>query len=218
MNDGFQGRAREGEPDMERQRHHFLQDNQKVVFPAGDDEWVLERHDYVGERSSNRKYFKRARGTVTDLINGTLQSASYMAKDANRFFLIPISMMLRTTGQQVWWTKNVSELLFDGFVNPVQTLGVYVKGPSAPDRFGFFYRVSGGSGIKAQGTQTKGLIFLPAEKRDRIPGDAEHGHGNGVHPGHRAAEIRQLQEHHEPLPGLQDHLRFYGGVLAAGKR
>ncbi|KAL0269250.1 UNVERIFIED_CONTAM: hypothetical protein PYX00_007054 [Menopon gallinae] len=102
----------------------------------------------VSYRVIKRWYFEpeMTNGSLSDLItsvNVVAASAAYMAKDANRFFLIPISMMLRTTGQEIWWTKNVSELLFEGFVNPLQTLGVYVKGQNTPDRFGFFYKKNG---------------------------------------------------------------------------
>lgn len=66
---------------------------------------------------------------------------AYITRTWKRFFLYPVSVALVTSGQQLTWTKNVSELLFEGFDNPIQNLGSYVPGNAVEEKFGFFYKV-----------------------------------------------------------------------------
>lgn len=85
---------------------------------------------------------KKNKTSFIILINFFLQSAAYMTKTWNRWVLYGLSMFLRTNAQQVWWTKNVSQLLFDGFENPIQQISTYIPGYDGPDKFGYMYGVS----------------------------------------------------------------------------
>ena len=56
--------------------------------------------------------------------------------------LYPMSIFLRTSKQNVWWTKNVIELVFTGFENTVQKIGSFLTDIDVPEKFAYYYGVS----------------------------------------------------------------------------
>lgn len=64
-----------------------------------------------------------------------------MTKAWSRALLYPLSMFLISNGQKISWSKNVSQILFDGSDNPLLKMGTYIPGYRGPDKFAWFYKV-----------------------------------------------------------------------------
>ncbi|KAJ8898075.1 hypothetical protein PR048_003435 [Dryococelus australis] len=81
-----------------------------------------------------------------DFVFALWQAASYVARDWSYFLQKPMSIAFSTLGQEVHVTKPVGELLFDGYSDPVISMGSSFPLPpeiKIPyDKFGWFYQVS----------------------------------------------------------------------------
>ncbi|PSN44141.1 hypothetical protein C0J52_15658 [Blattella germanica] len=76
--------------------------------------------------------------------NGTLKDN---VTTLNVVSLIPLSSALRMTGQQVWVTKTIGELLFEGYSDPILTMAAKMPQLAQTDipvdKFGWFYMRNG---------------------------------------------------------------------------
>lgn len=109
-------------------------------------------NDTITFRQIRRWYFDadNSNGLLEDSVT-TLNPISLSATSVSRFrstlMLIPLSSTLRMTGQKVWVTKTVGELLFDGYSDPILTLAINMPNLAQveipTDKFGWFYKRNG---------------------------------------------------------------------------